>query len=44
MKKRFTEKLVLVTLDLDKEIKVGVEVSDFVTGDILSIKFIIKRY
>ena len=44
MKKRFIEKLVLVTLDLDKEIKVGVEVSDFVTGDILSIKFIIKRY
>jgi len=44
LKKRFTEKLVLVTLDLDKKIKVEVEVSDFATGDILSIKFIIKRY
>ena len=38
MKERFTTKPVLVTPDLDKEIRVEVDASDFVTGGVLSIK------
>jgi len=38
-KKRFTMKPVLVTPDLDKEIRVEVDVSDFATRGVLSIKY-----
>ena len=38
MKERFTIEPVLVIPDLDKEIRVEVDVSDFVTGGVLSIK------
>jgi len=38
LKERFTTKPVLVTPDLDKEIRVEVDASDFVTGGVLSIK------
>ena len=38
LKKRFMTEPVLVTLDLDKEIRVEVDASDFTTGGVLSIK------
>ena len=38
LKRRFTTKLVLVTPDLDKEMRVEVDASDFVTGEVLSMK------
>ena len=38
MKKGFTTKLVLVTLDLDKEIRVKVDILDFAIEGVLSMK------
>ena len=38
MKERFTTEPVLVTSDLDKEMRVEVDASDFVTGEVLSMK------
>ena len=38
LKKRFTMELVLVIPDLDKEIRVEIDVSDFTTGGVLLIK------
>ena len=38
LKERFTIKPVLVTPDLDKEMRVEADVSDFVTGGVLSMK------
>jgi len=38
LKKRFTMKPVLVTLDLDREMRVEVDTSDFVTGEVLLMK------
>ena len=38
LKERFTTEPVLVTLDLDKEMRVEVDVSDFATGGVLSMK------
>ena len=38
LKKRFMIKPVLVTLDLDKEMRVEADVSDFVTKGVLSMK------
>jgi len=38
LKKRFTTKPVLVTLDLDREMRVEADTSDFVTGEVLSMK------
>ena len=38
LKERFTIELVLVILDLDKEIKVEVEVLDFAMREVLSMK------
>ena len=38
LKKRFTTEPVLVTLDLDKEMRVEVDISDFATGGVLSMK------
>ena len=38
LKERFTTELVLVTPDLDKEMKVEVDVSNFATGVVLSMK------
>ena len=38
LKKRFTMELVLVTPDLDREMRVEADVSDFATGEILSMK------
>ena len=38
LKERFTMELVLVTPDLDKEMRVETDVSDFATGGVLSMK------
>jgi len=38
LKERFTTEPVLVTLDLDREMRVEVDVSDFVTGGVLLMK------
>ena len=38
LKKRFMIELVLVTPDLDKEMRVEADVSDFATGGVLSMK------
>jgi len=38
LKKRFTIELVLVTPDLDREIRVKADVSDFAIGGVLSMK------
>ena len=38
LKKRFTMEPVLVTPDLDKEMRVEMDTSDFVTRGVLSIK------
>ena len=43
LKKRFTTEPVLVTPDLDKEMRVEADVSDFVTGGVLSMKCKDKR-
>jgi len=34
LKKRFTKELVLVVLDLDKKMRIEVNVSDYVTGEV----------
>ena len=39
LKKRFTMELVLVTSDLDREMRVEADVSDFATGKVLSMKY-----
>jgi len=39
LKKRFTIELVLVTPDLDKEVRVEVDTSDFVIEEVLSMKY-----
>ena len=39
MKKRFIMELVLVTLDLDKKIRVKVNISNFVIEEVLLIKY-----
>jgi len=38
LKERFTTELVLITLDLDKEIRVEADASDFTIGGVLSMK------
>jgi len=38
LKERFTIELVLVTPDLDREMRVEIDASDFVTGGVLSMK------
>jgi len=38
LKERFTTEPVLVTLDLDKEMRVEADTSDFATGGVLSMK------
>ncbi len=38
LKERFTTEPVLVTLDLDKEMRVEVDTSDFAIGGVLSMK------
>ena len=38
LKKRFTIEPVLVTPDLDREMRVEADVSDFATGGVLSMK------
>jgi len=38
LKERFITEPVLVTLDLDKEMRVEADASDFVTGEVLSMK------
>jgi len=38
LKERFTIELVLVTPDLDKEMRIEVDVSDFAVEGVLSIK------
>ena len=39
LKKRFTIELVLVTPDLDKEVRVEVDTSDFAIEEVLSMKY-----
>jgi len=39
LKRRFMMEPVLVTPDLDKEMRVEVDVSDFVTGGVLLMKY-----
>jgi len=38
LKKRFTIKLILVALDLDKRIRMKVDASDYTTGRVLSME------
>jgi len=38
LKKRFTKELVLVVLDLDKKMRMEVDVSDYATGEVLSME------
>ena len=38
LKKRFTEEPVLAALDLDKKIRMEVDVSDYATGGVLSME------
>ena len=38
LKERFTTELILVTLDLDREIRVEVDMSDFAMDEVLSMK------
>jgi len=44
LKERFTTELVLVTPDLDKEIRVEANASDFATGGVLSMKCEDKKW
>jgi len=39
LKQKFMMELVLVTLDIDKDMKVEADVSDFVIGGVLSMKY-----
>jgi len=39
LKKKITKKLVLTVLDLDKKIRIEVDMSDYTTGGVLSIKY-----
>ena len=39
MKKRFTKELVLVALDLDKKMRIKVDVLDYATGGVLSMGY-----
>jgi len=43
LKKRFTIKLILVVPDLDKKMKIEVNLSDCVTKGVFSIKYIDGR-
>jgi len=38
-KLKFTKELVLVALDLDKKIRIKVDVLDYTTGGVLSIEY-----
>jgi len=38
LKEKFTRELVLVALDLNNKMKIEVNVSDYVTGGVLSMK------
>jgi len=38
LKKRFTKKLVLAALDLDKKMRIEVDVSDYAMGGVLSME------
>jgi len=38
LKERFTKKPVLAVLDLDKKMRIEVDVSDFATGGVLSME------
>ena len=44
LKERFTTELVLVTPDLDREIRVEVDMSDFAMGGVLSMKYEDKKW
>jgi len=39
LKQKFMMELVLVTLDIDKDMKVEADVSDFVIGGVISMKY-----
>jgi len=39
LKKRFTTEPILVASDLDKKMRMEVDISDFVTGEVLSIEY-----
>jgi len=38
LKEKFTKELVLATLDLDKKMRIEVDVLDYVIGEVLSMK------
>ena len=44
LKKRFTTELVLVTLNLDREMRVEADMSDFATEEILLMKYKDKKW
>ena len=44
LKERFTTEPVLVTLDLDKEMRIKADASDFVMGGVLSMKYEDKKW
>ena len=44
LKERFTTELVLVTPDLDREIRVEIDMSDFAMGGVLSMKYEDKKW
>ena len=39
LKKRFMKKLVLAVLDLDKRMRIEVDISNYATGRVLSMEF-----
>jgi len=38
LKKKFTQELILVVLDLDKQMRIEVDASDYAIGGVLSIE------
>jgi len=38
LKERFTKELVLVALDLDKKMRIEVDISDYAIGEVLSME------
>jgi len=43
LKERFTKELILVVLDLDKKIRMEVDILDYVTEEVLSIEYEDKK-
>jgi len=43
LKERFTKELILAVLDLDKKIRMEVDILDYVTEEVLSIEYEDKK-